>query len=77
MAVSRSSLQRKLKGLLGATPNDYIKLIRLKTAAQMLQSGSYRINEVCYMVGFSSLSYFTRCFTSQFGIRPKDYINKQ
>ncbi len=76
MAVSRSSLQRKLKGLLGATPNDYIKLIRLKTAAQMLQSGSYRINEVCYMVGFSNLSYFTRCFTSQFGIRPKDYIKK-
>ena len=76
MAVSRSSLQRKLKGLLGTTPNDYIKLIRLKTAAQMLQSGSYRINEVCYMVGFSNLSYFTRCFTSQFGIRPKDYIKK-
>lgn len=42
----------------------------------MLQSGSYRINEVCYMVGFSNLSYFTRCFTSQFGIRPKDYIKK-
>ena len=77
MAVSRSSLQRKLKGLLGTTPNDYIKLIRLKTAAQMLQSGSYRIGEVCYMVGFSNLSYFTRCFTSQFGIRPKDYIKKQ
>ena len=76
MAVSRSSLQRKLKGLLGTTPNDYIKLIRLKTAAQMLQSGSYRIGEVCYMVGFSNLSYFTRCFTSQFGIRPKDYIKK-
>lgn len=76
MAVSRSSLQRKLKGLLGTTPNDYIKLIRLKTAAQMLQSGTYRIGEVCYMVGFSNLSYFTRCFTSQFGIRPKDYIKK-
>lgn len=76
MAVSRSSLQRKLKGLLGTTPNDYIKLIRLKTAAQMLQSGSHRIGEVCYMVGFSNLSYFTRCFTSQFGIRPKDYIKK-
>lgn len=45
MAMSRSNLQRKLKGLTGLPPNDYIRLIRLKTAAQYLRDGRYRVNE--------------------------------
>ncbi|MCI1647011.1 MAG: ATP-binding protein [Bacteroides sp.] len=76
MAISRSNLQRKLKGLTGMPPNDYIRLIRLKTAGELLQKGEYRINEVCYIVGFNNPSYFARCFQKQFGILPKDYIRK-
>ena len=74
MALSRSSLQRKLKGLTGVSPNEYIQLVRLKTAAQLLRSGEYRISEVCYLTGFSSMSWFAKCFTKQFGMRPKDFI---
>ena len=51
MAISRSNLQRKLKGLTGMPPNDYIRLIRLKTAGELLREGEYRINEVCFIVG--------------------------
>ncbi|HJD74746.1 MAG TPA: response regulator [Bacteroides reticulotermitis] len=77
MAISRSNLQRKLKGLTGMPPNDYIRLIRLKTAGELLCEGEYRINEVCYIVGFNNPSYFARCFQKQFGILPKDYAKKR
>ena len=73
MSVSRTVLQRKLKGLTGSTPNDYIRLIRLKKAAELLSQDGYRVNEVCYMVGFNSPSYFTKCFVKQFGVKPKNF----
>ena len=73
MSVSRTLLQRKLKGLTGSTPNDYIRLIRLKKAAELLSHDGYRVNEVCYLVGFNSPSYFTKCFVKQFGIKPKNF----
>ena len=73
MSVSRTVLQRKLKGLTGSTPNDYIRLIRLKKAAELLSQEGYRVNEVCYMVGFNSPSYFTKCFVKQFGEKPKNF----
>ena len=76
MALSRSSLQRKLKGLTGTSPNEYIQLVRLKAAAQLLRTGEYRISEVCYLTGFSSMSWFAKCFTKQFGMRPKDFIQQ-
>ena len=74
MALSRSNLQRKLKGVTGLPPIDYIRLVRLKSAAQYLKEGKYRVNEVCYLVGFSNHSYFARCFQKQFGVLPKDYM---
>ncbi len=74
MFVSRSNLQRKMKSLTGMAPNEYIKLFRLKKAAGLLLSDNYRINEVCYMCGFNTPSYFTSCFFKQFGILPKDFV---
>lgn len=71
--MSRSSLNRKIKGLLELTPNDYIRLERLKKAAQLLKEGNYKINEICYMVGFNTPSYFAKCFQKQFGVLPKDF----
>ena len=74
MAVSRSNLRRKVLGVTGLPPNDYIRLVRLKVAAELLQSGKYRVNEVCSLIGFSSHSYFRTCFQQQFGVLPKDYV---
>lgn len=73
MAVSRSNLRRKIIGVTGLAPNDYIRLVRLKVAAELLKEGKYRVNEVCYLIGFSSHSYFTTCFQKQFGVLPKDF----
>ncbi|MDE5815551.1 MAG: response regulator, partial [Alistipes sp.] len=74
MHMSRASFYRKIKGVLDMTPNDYLRLERLKTAAQLLQDRRYHINEVCYMVGFSSTSYFAKCFQKQFGVLPKKFF---
>ncbi len=73
--MSRSSLNRKIKGILDMTPNDYIRLERLKKAAQLLKESGCRINEVCYMTGFNTPSYFAKCFQKQFGVLPKDFAN--
>ena len=72
--MSRSSLTRKIKGILGMTPNEYIRLERLKKAAQMLRDGEGRVNEICYKVGFNTPSYFAKCFREQFGVQPKEFI---
>lgn len=71
--MSRSSFYRKVKGVLDLSPNDYLRLERLKKAARLLREGDNRVNEICYTVGFSSPSYFTKCFQKQFGILPKDF----
>lgn len=75
LCMSRSSLNRKIKGILDITPNDYIRIERLKKAAQLLKDGSCKVNEVCYMVGFNTPSYFTKCFQKQFGVLPKDFLS--
>lgn len=76
IAMSRSNLYRKLKGLSGLTPNDFIRLVRLKKAVKLMQEGETRINEICFMVGFNTSSYFAKCFKNQFGILPKDFVKK-
>lgn len=72
--MSRSNLHKKIKNIVGMTPNDYIKLIRLNQSAQLLATGKYKINEVCYLVGFNTPSYFSKCFYEHFGKLPKDFI---
>ena len=72
LAISRSGLFAKIKALVDVTPNEMIQLVRLKRAAALLAEGRYKVNEVCYMVGFTSPSYFTKCFQKQFGMRPSD-----
>ena len=75
--ISRSGLFAKMKALADVTPNEMIQIIRLKRAAQLLKEGQYSVSEVGYMVGFSNPSYFSKCFTKQFGIRPADYLKEK
>ncbi|MDR2815390.1 MAG: response regulator [Proteiniphilum sp.] len=71
--MSRASFYRKIKGFLNLTPNEYIRIERLKKAAQLLREKNYKVNEICYMVGFNSPSYFSKCFQQQFGVLPRDF----
>ena len=75
MHLSRSSLHRKIKGVVNMTPNDFIRITRLKKAAEYLLEDSSSIGEISYIVGFKSPSYFTKCFKEQFGVLPKEYCS--
>lgn len=72
--MSKSSLYRKIKGLFDVSPNDFIRINRVKKAAHLFEEGNDRVTEVCYIVGFNSPSYFSKCFHRQFGMTPTDYI---
>ena len=72
--MSRSNFYRKIKSISGMSPNDYLKMIRLKKAAELLIKQEFRINEVYEQVGFSSSSYFAKCFKEQFSILPRDFV---
>lgn len=73
MNMSRATFYRKMKGFTDVSPNEFIRLCRLRKAAEMLARGDAPVNEIAYAVGFSSPSYFSRCFSRQFGVSPKDY----
>ena len=77
MNMSRTSLHRKIKGVTELTPGDFIRIIRLKRAAELLLEGEYRINEICMLVGIHSLSYFSKSFQKQFGVLPKDFAKNR
>jgi len=75
MAMSERQLQRKIKVLLGTTPNNFIKEFRLIKAKALLKSG-YQIGRIALDVGFSSQTYFGRCFKESFNCTPKQYQQK-
>ncbi|MEK9603091.1 MAG: two-component regulator propeller domain-containing protein [Flavobacteriaceae bacterium] len=70
MSLSRSKLYRKIKSLTGDTANEFIRKVRLKKAKQLLKIQKLNVSEVTYKVGFSSPSYFTKCFKDHYGVLP-------
>ena len=76
LGMSRTNVFSKIKAIVGMTPNDFIKLIRLKTACKMMVESDYRITEIGFLVGFSSSSYFAKCFQKQFGMNPTEFMKK-
>ena len=76
MCMSSSSLFRKLKAIIGKNPNEYLRIKRLKRAAELLQQGRYGVADISLMVGFSSSTYFSSCFKKQFGISPSEFLDR-
>ena len=74
LGTSKSTLYRKVTANTGLNINEYIRVSRLKKAAEMLSSQKYRISEVAYMTGFSSPSYFATCFQKQFNVSPSAFL---
>lgn len=75
--ISRSALHRKIKNLTNMVPVDFIRVIRLKRAAELIQEGKYTIAEISFMVGINSPSYFSKLFQKQFGVTPRAFSGKQ
>lgn len=76
LKLSRSQLYRKIKSLTNYSPNELIRIIRLKYAKQLLNNKVRSISEVAYISGFSSPSYFTKCFKDIYGESPKEYLER-
>jgi AraC-like DNA-binding protein len=76
MRLSSDNFYRKIKNLSGLSATQFITIIKLKRAAQLLDNSDYSISEILYAVGFSSPSYFAKCFKKQYGISPSQYQNK-
>jgi signal transduction histidine kinase/DNA-binding response OmpR family regulator/ligand-binding sensor domain-containing protein len=72
--MDRTGLYRKLSAIVGQTPSEFIRSVRLKRAAQLLVEG-FPVAEVAAKVGFGTTSYFTKCFQDEFGIKPSQYKN--
>ena len=77
MNTSRSTLFRKVRANTGMNINEYIRVCRLKKAAELLSTQKYQIKEVAYMVGFTTMSYFTKSFQKQFNIAPSSLLKKK
>ncbi len=76
MMMSRSVFFKKLKGLTGLAPVEFIRDVKMKRAAQILASGQYMVKEVSYLVGISDTKYFAKCFKTKYGITPLEYKNQ-
>lgn len=73
MGMSRTVFFKKLKGLTGLAPIEYVRDVLMQHAAELLEQGNHAIKEVSYMVGMSDAKYFTRCFKKKFNMTPSEY----
>lgn len=75
MKLPAKQLYRKVKAATGLTVVEFVRGLRLQKAAELLRSGKYNVSETMTQVGFSNLSYFTRCFMELYGVSPKKYMD--
>lgn len=73
LAVSRSVFFKKLKMLTGLAPVEFIKEMRMKRAAQLIETGEFNMTQISYMVGINDPRYFSKCFKQKLGMTPTEY----
>lgn len=73
MGMGRTVFFNKLKSLTGLSPVEFIREMRIKRAAQLLEERQYNITEVTYMVGMNDSRYFAKCFKNTYGVTPSEY----
>lgn len=77
LLLDRTQLFRKLKAITGQSPSKFIRSIRLKHAYQLLKRRSATVGEIAFSVGFSSTTYFNRCFKEEYGLTPGEVMEKK
>lgn len=76
LGFSRTVFFKKVKGLTGYSPNEYLRIVRMKKAAELLMSTGLTVAEISYKIGIEDPFYFSRCFKTQFGKSPAQYRKK-
>ncbi len=71
--MSRAQLYRKIDAVSGQSVNEFIRIVRLKKAAELLVNSNSMISEIVEEVGFNSFAYFTKSFKEYFGVTPSKY----
>ena len=75
IAMSRANLYKKTQQMLGITPNEFLRNVRLKHAASLLEQTDMPVNQISLTVGFQTTRYFSQCFRQMFGVTPTEYRN--
>jgi len=73
LGMSRAQLYRKIDAVSGQSVNEFIRIVRLKKAADLLANSNSNISEIVEKVGFNSFAYFTKSFKEYFGVTPSQY----
>ncbi len=76
MCMSRSNLLRHVKAVFNLSPSELIRVVRLKTAAELIKTGGYTLGEISRKIGISSQSYFTKMFFKQFNVMPNEFARQ-
>lgn len=71
--MGRTIFYKKIKGITNYSPNEYLRIIRLKKAAELLKTSELNVSEIAYKVGFNDPDYFSKCFKDLFGMRPTQF----
>lgn len=74
--LGRTIFYKKIKGITNYSPNEYLRIVRLKKATELLKDTDLNISEIAYKVGFNDPDYFTKCFKEQFGMTPRQFRNE-
>ncbi|MDR7130157.1 signal transduction histidine kinase/ligand-binding sensor domain-containing protein/DNA-binding response OmpR family regulator [Algoriphagus sp. 4150] len=77
LGMSRVHLYKKLQSITGKSPIEFIRLIRLKRASQLLAKSQLNISEIAYMVGYNNAKYFAKHFKAEFSVLPSEYAARQ
>ena len=76
LKISRSTLYRKIKQTSDENSSEFIRNVRLRRAIKLMKTGNYNLNEIGFIVGFNSTSYFNRSFKKKYGMTPKEYLKQ-
>ena len=76
LGMGRTVFYQKLKSIVGLSPVDFIREMRIKRAMQLLETGEYNVSTIAYMTGFNDPKYFSKCFKKRYGVSPSEFQNQ-
>ena len=77
LGMGRTVFYQKLKSIIGLSPIDFVREMRIKRAMQLIESGEYNVSSIAYMTGFNDPKYFSKCFKKKYGVSPSEYCSKK
>jgi len=75
--LGRTVFYKKIKGITGYSPNEYLRVMRMKKAAELLTTTNLNVSEISYRVGINDPFYFSKCFKAQFGKSPSQFVKSE